>query len=81
MCRGTYFTHKVAENKVATSFVLVVGVVAFAMMFAVNSSVHSYLIVSYSNKVRKGATGYAINPIHPFCCCSRVSSVLPPVFH
>ncbi|CAM9980606.1 unnamed protein product, partial [Pylaiella littoralis] len=47
---GTYFTHKVAENKVATSFVLVVGVVAFAMMFAVNSSVHSYLIVSYSNK-------------------------------
>lgn len=51
--RGTYFTHTVAENKVATALVLVTGVVAFAVMFAVNSSVHSYLIVSYSNKVRE----------------------------
>lgn len=49
--RGTYFTHKVAENDLATAFVLIIGVVAFAVMFAVNSSVHSYLIVSYSNKV------------------------------
>lgn len=49
--RGTYFTHKVAENNLATAFVLVIGVVAFAVLFAVNSSVHSYLIVSYSNKV------------------------------
>lgn len=44
-------THKVAEDNVATAFVLIIGVVAFAVMFAVNSSVHSYLIVSYSNKV------------------------------
>lgn len=49
--RGTYFTHKVAENDLATALVLIIGVVAFAVMFAVNSSVHSYLIVSYSNKV------------------------------
>ncbi|CAM9266029.1 unnamed protein product, partial [Hapterophycus canaliculatus] len=47
---ATYFTHKVAESDLATAFVLITGVVAFAAMFAVNSSVHSYLIVSYSNK-------------------------------
>eukprot|EP00752_Nemacystus_decipiens_P003165 g2929.t1 len=47
---ATYFTHKMAENNLATAFVLIVGVVAFAVLFAVNSSVHSYLIVSYSNK-------------------------------
>lgn len=49
--RATYFTHKVAENDLATVFVLIIGLVAFAGLFAVNSSVHSYLIVSYSNKV------------------------------
>ena len=49
--RATYCTHKVAENDLATAFVLVLELVAFAAMFAVNSSVHSYLIVSYSNKV------------------------------
>eukprot|EP00903_Cladosiphon_okamuranus_P007581 g7354.t1 len=47
---GTYLTHKVAEDDLATAFVLIIGLVAFAVMFAVNSSVHSYLIVSYSNK-------------------------------
>ncbi|CAM9245362.1 unnamed protein product [Scytosiphon promiscuus] len=47
---ATYFTHKVAESDLATALVLITGVVAFAAMFAVNSSVHSYLIVSYSNK-------------------------------
>lgn len=51
-CSGTYLTYKVAESKIATALVLVVGLAAFAAMFAVNSSVHSYLIVSYSNKVR-----------------------------
>ncbi|CAN0516844.1 unnamed protein product, partial [Scytosiphon promiscuus] len=39
-------------NNLATAFVLILGLTAFAAMFAVNSSVHSYLIVSYSNKVR-----------------------------
>lgn len=51
LSRATYFTHKVAENNLATAFVLIIGVMAFAVMFAVNSSVHSYLIVSYSDKV------------------------------
>lgn len=68
MCRGTYITHKVAENNLATAFVLVTGVVAFAMMFAVNSSVHSYLIVSYSNKVRIIGI-YGMGCTQPFCCC------------
>lgn len=40
-----------AENNLATAFVLIIGVMAYAVMFAVNSSVHSYLIVSYSDKV------------------------------
>ena len=50
-----YFTHIRAKNDIATAIVLIVGTIMFAAIFAVNSSVHSYLIVSYSNKV--GARG------------------------
>ncbi|CAM9206355.1 unnamed protein product [Ectocarpus fasciculatus] len=46
----SYFTHKVADSQAATAFVLIFGMSVFAALFAVNSSVHSYLIVSYSNK-------------------------------
>lgn len=49
--RATYFTHIRVGNDIATAIVLIVGAILFAIMFAVNSSVHSYLIVSYSNKV------------------------------
>ncbi|CAM9497833.1 unnamed protein product [Ascophyllum nodosum] len=45
-----YFTHIRAKNDIATAIVLIVGTIVFAAIFAVNSSVHSYLIVSYSNK-------------------------------
>ncbi|CAM9804462.1 unnamed protein product, partial [Ascophyllum nodosum] len=45
-----YFTHIRAKNDIATAIVLIVGTIMFAAIFAVNSSVHSYLIVSYSNK-------------------------------
>lgn len=48
---GSYLTYIVAESDVGTAVVLVVGLVVYAGVFAVNSSVHSYLIVSYSNKV------------------------------
>ncbi|CBJ30465.1 putative membrane transporter (ISS) [Ectocarpus siliculosus] len=47
---ASYFTHKVADSQLATGCVLVLGMLVFAGLFAVNSSVHSYLIVSYSNK-------------------------------
>jgi hypothetical protein len=45
-----YYTHNVQHNKSATTAVLCIGMLAFAAMFAVNSSIHSYLIVSYSDK-------------------------------
>eukprot|EP00903_Cladosiphon_okamuranus_P018339 g16871.t1 len=45
-----YYTQKVEENNFATAIILVVGSVIFAVLFAINSAVHSYLIVSYSNK-------------------------------
>ncbi|CAN0460796.1 unnamed protein product, partial [Ectocarpus sp. 12 AP-2014] len=47
---ASYFTHKVADSQPATGCVLILGMLVFAGLFAVNSSVHSYLIVSYSNK-------------------------------
>eukprot|EP00752_Nemacystus_decipiens_P003589 g3308.t1 len=45
-----YYTQKVAENNLATALILLIGGVTFAVLFAINSAVHSYLIVSYSNK-------------------------------
>lgn len=48
---ASYCTYIVAESDAATVAVLSVGLAAYASVFAVNSSVHSYLIVSYSNKV------------------------------
>lgn len=48
---ASYFTYIVAESDPATIAVLAVGLAAYSSVFAVNSSVHSYLIVSYSNKV------------------------------
>ena len=48
-----YFTYD-AENggdDVGSTVVLVLGIVAFAGAFAVNSAIHSYLIVSFSDKV------------------------------
>ena len=37
------------QDHVATTVVLIVGLFVYACLFAVNSSVHSYLIVSYSD--------------------------------
>lgn len=48
---AAYFAYIRVGSNTATAIVLIVGSIIFAMMFAVNSSVHSYLIVSYSNKV------------------------------
>ena len=45
-----YYTYNVLSNKLATTIVLIIGLLAFAAMFAVNSAIHSYLIVSYSDK-------------------------------
>ena len=53
-----YFTHIRAKNDIATAIVLIVGTIVFAAIFAVNSSVHSYLIVSYSNKVGRAGGGW-----------------------
>lgn len=38
------------NDLISVTIILVVGLAIFAALFAVNSAVHSYLIVSYSNK-------------------------------
>ncbi|KAG5186385.1 putative membrane transporter [Tribonema minus] len=47
-----YITYEVVDtgSNVASTVVLVLGLTLFAAVFAVNSAIHSYLIVSYSDK-------------------------------
>ena len=50
---GTYFTYQtyvLSGNPTSTIAVLLVGICIFAALFAVSSAVHSYLIVTYSNR-------------------------------
>jgi MFS family permease len=50
---GSYFAFQnflATEDSTAITAVLMVGIFVFAALFAVNSAIHSYLIVRYSNK-------------------------------
>ena len=44
-----YYTYIIDHNKGTTTVVMCIGLLAFAAIFAVNSSIHSYLIVSFSD--------------------------------
>lgn len=53
MGTGMYLTYSPSapSDDVGSVIILVLGLVLFAAVFAVNSAIHSYLIVSFSDKV------------------------------